>query len=88
MFSLQIHRATADLIEAFQDAVLRTNDPRPAYRTSTAPLIYQKRRDTIGEVGSSGECGEARGAGCGTRDRLGPVGEALEIDRGGGGHVL
>ena len=45
--------------------------------------------DTVGEVGSSGgERGEAGGAGGGARDRPEPGGEALEVDRGRGGHVL
>ena len=39
-------------------------------------------------IGSSGERGEARGAGGGARDRPEPGGEALEIDRGRGRHVL
>src|SRR4051795_9663897 len=47
------------------------------------------RTDTVGEVGSSRrEGGEARGAGGGARDRPEPGGEALEIDRGRGRHVL
>src|SRR5512135_103242 len=44
--------------------------------------------DTVGEVGSSGECGKARGAGDGTWDRPEPGGEAVQIDRGRGRHVL
>ena len=45
--------------------------------------------DTVGEVGSSRrERGEAGGAGCGARDRPEPGGEALEVDRGRGRHVL
>src|SRR5689334_15243423 len=50
---------------------------------------YSKRLDTVGEVGSSRrEGGEARGAGGGARGRAEPGGEALEVDRGRGGHVL
>src|SRR3954453_6257566 len=49
----------------------------------------QNRPDTVGEVGSSRrEGGEARGAGGGARDRPEPGGEALEVDRGRGRHVL
>src|SRR3954465_3476035 len=45
--------------------------------------------DTVGEVGSSRrEGGEARGAGGGARDRPEPGGDALEVDRGRGRHVL
>src|SRR4051794_6381062 len=52
-------------------------------------LEYQKPPDTVGEVGSGGsEGGEARGAGRGARDRAEPGGEALDIDRGRGRHVL
>src|SRR3954469_2683327 len=48
-----------------------------------------KPPDTVGEVGSSRrEGGEARGAGGGARDRPEPGGEALEVDRGRGRHVL
>ncbi len=43
---------------------------------------------TVGEVGSSGEGSETRGAGCGMRDRPEPGGEALEIDRGRDRHML
>ena len=47
-----------------------------------------KRPDTVGEVGSSGEGGEARGTGGGPRHGPEPGGEAVEIDRGRGRHVL
>src|SRR4051794_2650001 len=49
----------------------------------------RKPLDTVGEVGSSGgEAGEARGAGGGAWGRPEPGGEALDIDRGRGRHVL
>jgi hypothetical protein len=50
--------------------------------------LSQKRWDTVGEVGSSGERGEARGTGGGARGCPEPGGEAFEIDRGRSRHVL
>ena len=57
-------------------------------RTSTSYSLPVSRRTTVGEVGSGGEGGEARGAGGGARDRAEPGREPLEVDRGRGGHVL
>jgi hypothetical protein len=50
--------------------------------------LSHKPPDTVGEVGSSGKGGKARGAGGGAWDRLEPGGEALEVERGRGRHVL
>src|SRR5688500_1434084 len=58
-------------------------------RTSTSYSLPVSRRTTVGEVESSGgEGGKARGAGGGAGDRAEPGSQALEIDRGGGRHVL
>src|SRR3954451_14828081 len=51
-------------------------------------LESMNHSDTAGEIGSSGERGEARGAGGGPRDRPEPVAQATEIDRSRGRHVL
>src|SRR4051794_24787377 len=50
--------------------------------------LPRKPPDTVGEVGSGGAGGEARGAGGGARDRPEPGREPLEVDGGRGGHVL
>src|SRR3954451_24937 len=49
---------------------------------------YRKQMDTVGEVVSGGQGGEARGAGGGARGRAEPGGETLDVDRGRGGDVL
>jgi hypothetical protein len=50
--------------------------------------LSQKPPDTVGEVGSGGEGGEARDPGGGARDRPEPGGEPLEVERGRGCNVL
>src|SRR6478609_2169284 len=48
----------------------------------------ENKGDTVGEVVSGGQGGEARGPGGGARGRAEPGGETLDVDRGRGGDLL
>src|SRR5690349_17284773 len=60
----------------------------PCSRTGPKAIVSPKRRDTVGEVVSGGQGGEARGAGGSARGSSEPGGETLDVDRGRGGDVL
>src|SRR5215212_6755580 len=73
----------------------RSRSPRKSEPNSAAvsvragsPLRSRDLSLSTDIVGSSGERGEARGAGGGPWHRSEPGGEAVEIDRGRGCHVL
>src|SRR4051794_41775798 len=79
-------------MQAIQPARLSCtfSNPPMIRMTSSPPSLRLTLivRDTAGEIGSGGERGEAGGAGGGPRDGPEPGGEALEVDRGRGRHVL
>ena len=65
----------------------RWHDRVHPIESSPRHAFSRKPMDTVGEVGSSGERGEARGAGGGARGRPEAGGEAFEVDGGRDRHV-